>query len=154
IIVKNTSFSNFTATKLYDNIPAGVTYVAGSTTLNGSAVSDVSGNMSYASGGLIKTAGSSSGVLGAGKTATIIFSVAVTANAGSIKNYATVDGTYSGVSIVTQSNTVFTNLIQDSLCSTIFQSTASTPTGTTYTFLRDVDTSTGKAVNSYYNNST
>ena len=154
ITVKNNSSSNFTASKLYDNIPAGVSYVTGSTTLNGSAVADVSGKMPYTSGGLFNTSSNGSGILGANKTATITFSVKVTANAGKITNTATVDATYNGnTSFVKTSNTVFTNLIEDALCSTIFQSTGATPTSNVYTQLRDVDPATGEATTIYYNGS-
>jgi|RhiMetdeSRZDD1v2_1073273.scaffolds.fasta_scaffold19315_6 uncharacterized repeat protein (TIGR01451 family) len=155
ITVKNTSSGNFTNSKLYDNIPAGVSYVAGSTTLNGSAVADVSGKMPYANGGAINTSSNGSGILGVNKTATITFSVEVTANAGSIKNYATVDATYnSNTSFVKTSNTVFTNLIEDELCTTIFQSTGATPTSNVYTQLRDVDPSSGQATTKYYDGTT
>jgi uncharacterized repeat protein (TIGR01451 family) len=155
ITVKNTSSSNFTSSKLYDNIPAGVTYVTGSTTLNGSAVSDVSGKMPYANGGLFNTSSNGSGILGVNKTATIVFKVEVTANAGSIKNTATVDAVYnSNTSFVKTSNTVFTNLIEDELCSAIFQSTGATPTSNVYTKLRDVDPATGQATTLYYDGST
>lgn len=155
ITVTNTSNNNFTSVKLYDNIPTGTSYKTGSTKMNSSAVSDLSGGiMPYANGGLINASGSSSGVIPKNKTVTIEFSVIVTANAGSIRNYATVDGTYSGVSYITQSNTVFTNLIQDPLCSTMFQSTPTSnpPLGSTYNYsvIRDFDTLTGKIVNNYY----
>jgi uncharacterized repeat protein (TIGR01451 family) len=153
ITVTNTSSKSFTSTILYDNIPTGTTYKTGTTKLNGTLVSDVSGAMPYASGGSIKSSGSSTGVIGSGKTATIEFKVTVTANAGTIRNYATVDGTYNGVSYVNQTNTVFTNLIKDPMCNTMFQST---PTSTlansssAYTVIRDFDTLTGKAVNNIY----
>jgi len=144
ITVQNTSGSNFTSSKFYDNIPAGVSYLAGSTKLNGTTVSDVSGKMPYAGGGLINTPTSSSGVLAAGKTATIIFKVTVTANAGSIRNYANVDGTQSHQSNVYQSNTVFTNLISDALCGTIFQTVPPAPGGSNYTNIQDMNLSNGE----------
>jgi uncharacterized repeat protein (TIGR01451 family) len=144
ITVQNTSSSSFTSSTLYDNIPAGVSYNSGSTTLNGSAVSDVSGKMPYAGGGLINTPSSSSGVLASNKTATIVFKVTVTANAGSIRNYANVDAKQNRQSNVYQSNTVFTNLISDALCGTIFQSVPSSPTGSKYTNIQDMNLSNGE----------
>src|SRR5687768_5971612 len=47
INVNNLSTQNLTAAKLMDNIPAGSAYIAGSTTLNGTAVADVSGTMPF-----------------------------------------------------------------------------------------------------------
>ena len=43
ITITNLTTQNFIASRLYDNVPAGVLYVAGSTTLNGVTVADVSG---------------------------------------------------------------------------------------------------------------
>jgi uncharacterized repeat protein (TIGR01451 family) len=106
----------------------------------------VSGKMPFANGGVLTTAGgATAGKLYAGKTATVVFYVTVTANAGSIRNYATVDATQSGVSYVNQTNTVFTNLISDALCGTIFQSvSASDPDDNTYQVIQDMDLSTGE----------
>jgi uncharacterized repeat protein (TIGR01451 family) len=153
ITVKNTSSVNFSNSKLYDNIPAGVSYKTGSTTLNGSAVADVSGAMPYANGGLINTATNGAGILAPNKTATIVFKVTVTANSGSIRNYATVDATQSGISYVNQTNTVFTNLIKDPLCNTIFQTTPSSEDGSTYQLIQDLNTSTGQSTWTYYDGS-
>lgn len=155
ITVTNTSSkSSFTNSKLYDNIPSGVSYISGSTSLNGSSVSDVSGKMPFANGGLINTSGKNPGILGAGRTATIVFHVKVTANAGSIRNYATVDATQGGQSYVNQTNTVFTNLIRDALCSTIFSTTPFSTGGSTYQYIRDVDASTGQSNTIFYDGST
>src|SRR5581483_4012903 len=55
LTITNTSSSSFTTTKLYDNIPASTSYVTDSTKLNGTGVSDVSGVMPYANGGLINS---------------------------------------------------------------------------------------------------
>jgi len=145
IVVKNTTSSSFTSSTFYDNIPQGVSYNAGTTKLNGTGVPDVSGKMPYAGGGLINSSGAVAGKIVAGGTATIVFKVTVTANAGSIRNYANVDGTQNHTSYVSQSNTVFTNLISDALCGTIFQSvSASDPTDNTYQVIQDMDLNTGE----------
>jgi uncharacterized repeat protein (TIGR01451 family) len=54
---------------LTEAIPANTTYVAGSTTLNGSAVSDVAGAMPYVAGGAINSPSAASGVINPGATA-------------------------------------------------------------------------------------
>ena len=71
-------------TTLIDAIPAGTTYVAGSTTLNGIAKADNSGVMPYANAAnpqLINSPGEASGVLTTGSTrkATVVFRVKVSA---------------------------------------------------------------------------
>src|SRR6266540_5366599 len=121
IIVNNTSTANFINTRLYDNIPAGVSYVTGSTTLNGASVADASGKMPFASsGGLIKSPTYGAGILAPNKSVTVTFEVKVTANGGSITNTATIDGSYNSVSIVQTTNTVFTNIDPDLSCARIF----------------------------------
>jgi len=55
--------------QLTEAIPANTTYVAGSTTLNGAAVSDVSGAMPYVSGGAISSPAAAAGVINPGATA-------------------------------------------------------------------------------------
>lgn len=124
IVVKNLSSLNFTGARLYDNIPAGVSYIAGSTTLNGVAVSDATGKMPYAgSGGLINSPSYGAGILAPNVVATVTFQVKVTANGGNITNYGTVDATYNGVSVIQNTNSVFTNLTPDDDCSVIYQCT-------------------------------
>ena len=54
---------------LLEAIPANTTYVAGSTTLNGVAVSDVAGVMPYVSGGAISSPSAAAGVINPGSTA-------------------------------------------------------------------------------------
>src|SRR5690242_16295612 len=56
IVVTNLSALNITSATVYDNIPAGVSYVTGSTTLNGISAADVSGAMPFAiTGGLVNS---------------------------------------------------------------------------------------------------
>ncbi|OQP60891.1 hypothetical protein A3860_03955 [Niastella vici] len=163
ITVTNKTAQNYVATKLYDNVPAGTTYITGSTTLNGAAVADASGGkMPYAgSGGYIKSPTFGAGILAPNITATIIFQVKVTANGGSVFNNATVDASQNSVSTVQATNTVTTNITVDAPCNNIYQTTPSTTTGcswpctTSYNYIRNVNNSTssnyGKATTLYYN---
>ncbi|MDQ3815314.1 MAG: hypothetical protein M3347_15455, partial [Armatimonadota bacterium] len=95
----NTGSGNSSGTTLADPIPAGTTYVAGSTTLNGAAVADVAGAMPYAAARTINSTGQAAGVIAAGATATVTFQVRVNTPApSSITNTATVDVDGAGVS--------------------------------------------------------
>ena len=77
---------------LQDPIPTNTTYVLGSTSLNGSTLADVSGNMPYVTATPVNSAGQASGVLAVGQTATVKFSVVVNATAsGTITNTAVGD---------------------------------------------------------------
>ena len=79
-------------TTLQDAVPANTSYVLASTSLNGGAVADVSGNMPYATVTPINSAGQANGVLAVGQTATVQFSVVVNATASAtITNTATGD---------------------------------------------------------------
>jgi uncharacterized repeat protein (TIGR01451 family) len=80
ISVPNTGQVGSAGTTLLDPIPAGTTYVANSTTLNGIAVPDVAGSMPFATATLINSTGQSSGVVASGATATIQFKVTVDNN--------------------------------------------------------------------------
>ncbi|WP_158085374.1 T9SS type A sorting domain-containing protein [Niastella vici] len=149
IIITNLSASNISNATLYDNIPAGASYVAGSTTLNGVSVADVSGAMPYAiSGGLINAPSFGPGLLGPNVSATITFEVTITANGGTVSNYATLQGIYTGNSFVQNTNTVFTNLSADNTCSVIYQCTTkvdstSPADGMYYRFIKTLDKSDG-----------
>lgn len=77
IEVENTGSAVATGVTLADAIPANTTYVAGSTTLNGAAVADVSGVFPYATPREIRSPGSFAGVIPAGATATVVFQVRV-----------------------------------------------------------------------------
>ncbi|WP_019011357.1 beta strand repeat-containing protein [Deinococcus aquatilis] len=101
IVATNSGTAAATGVRLTDAIPANTTYLAGSTTTNGVATSDVSGGvMPYAAGGQIGSAGSFPSVItvGAGKAVTVTFKVTVNTpypdGAAGVSNAANV--TYSG----------------------------------------------------------
>jgi uncharacterized repeat protein (TIGR01451 family) len=124
ITVTNLTTQNFVASRLYDNVPAGVMYVTGSTTLNGAAVADNAGKMPYSGGGAyVRSPTYGAGILAPGATATVIFRVQVTANGGSIFNNATIDATQNSVATIQATNTVYTNVIEDIGCNIIYQTT-------------------------------
>lgn len=92
IATTNSGNGNSSGTTLADPIPAGTTYVAGSTTLNGGAVADVAGAMPYATARTINSPGRPAGQVNAGETATVQFRVTVNAPGGSpVVNTATMD---------------------------------------------------------------
>jgi uncharacterized repeat protein (TIGR01451 family) len=150
IIINKLSAMNITNATLFDNIPAGASYVAGSTTLNGVSTSDVGGVMPFAiTGGLINSPSYGAGVLATNVPATITFQVTVTANGGNITNYATLQGIYNGAGFGQSTNTVFTNLTPDPACSVVYQCTAITPPGSPsdplyYRFIKTLDKTNGQ----------
>lgn len=156
IVARNLTATNITNAILYDNIPAGSSYVSGSTTLNGITIADVGGNMPYAgTGGLINSPSYGSGVLAFNAAATIKFRVRITANGGTITNYATFEGTHNGNAIVQNTNTVFTNLTPDASCSVIYQSTTNSQGGSPpYQYIRTVNTTNGTGGPTLYNGTT
>lgn len=155
IVARNLGSSSITNATLYDHIPAGTSYVAGSATLNGTAVADVSGSMPYAgAGGLIRSPSGSPGVLSPNAAATVTFRVRVTANGGTVTNYATLEGMYNGGAIAQNTNTVFTSLSPDGSCSVLYQSTASTQGGSTFRYIRTVNAANGTAGPILYNGAT
>lgn len=159
IVIRNLSPANITGSTLYDNIPAGVSYVAGSTTLNGASIADVSGRMPFAgSGGLINSPLYGPGILATNNPVTVKFRVRVTANAGNVTNHATVQGSYYGNIFYQNTNTVTTNLSEDSQCSTIYQSTASSvsglPTSNPYRYIKTVSTTNGTGGSVLFNGAT
>ena len=161
INVRNLSSVNLTAAKLFDNIPAGSAYVAGSTKLNGTTIADVSGAMPFTGAGrTIESPGATSGVLRPNITAVIKFRVRVTANGGNITNYAVVDCLYQGNPMVQSTNTVFTNLSPDPTCSLVYQSTSSTQSGTPqqssslrYRYIKLLNTANGTGGTTIYDGS-
>ncbi|RYY23178.1 MAG: DUF11 domain-containing protein [Chitinophagaceae bacterium] len=162
INVRNLATQNLTAAKLMDNIPAGSAYIAGSTTLNGIAVADMSGLMPFTgSGATIQSPGATSGILRPNITAVIKFRVRVTANGGNIRNYAIVESLYQSNSVVQNTNTVFTNLSADPTCSMVYQSTSSTadgfpqaPSNRPYRYIKLLNTANGTASSTIYNGAT
>ncbi|MCS3796787.1 T9SS type A sorting domain-containing protein [Niastella sp. OAS944] len=128
IRITNQTTQNFVASKLYDNIPYGVAYMPGTTTLNGAGVPDVSGKMPYAgSGGYINSPTYGIGILAPGAEAIVTFQVKVTANGGKIFNNATIDATQNGVATIQATNTVETTVTVDAACNVIYQVTTVNP---------------------------
>lgn len=79
-------------TTLQDSIPAGTTYVAGSTRLNGAAVPDVGGAMPYTAARTINSPGAPAGQIAPGATAVLTFQVRVNAGVtAQVTNLATID---------------------------------------------------------------
>ncbi|HEY0074289.1 MAG TPA: SdrD B-like domain-containing protein [Abditibacteriaceae bacterium] len=76
ISIPNSSTVNSSGTTLADAIPAGTTYVAGSTTLNGAAIADT-GGFPYSTGAQINGPGDPAGQISGGATSTITFQVRV-----------------------------------------------------------------------------
>ncbi|MFL5747506.1 MAG: T9SS type A sorting domain-containing protein [Niastella sp.] len=150
IIVTNLSALNITSATLFDNIPAGVSYVMGSTTMNGISAADVSGAMPFAiTGGLINSPSFGAGILAPNVSATITFRIKVTANGGSISNYATLQGIYNFINFTQGTNTVFTNITADAGCSVVYQCTTIAPenspgNGFYYRFIKTLDKSNGE----------
>ncbi len=97
-------------TTLADPIPAGTTYVLGSTMLNGVAVADVAGAMPFASAATVNSSGQAAGIIAVGAVATVTFKVLVGTSAVSpLVNTATGDVDGAGAAPVTTasaSNTV------------------------------------------------
>lgn len=153
IIVKNLSTWNYTNTTLYDNIPAGSAYVPASTSLNGTPIGDLAGKMPYSStGSLVRSPSTSAGILLPNIPAVIKFRVRVTANGGNVSNFAMVECNSQGTQLAQSSNTVFTNLSPDPLCSIVYQSTAETnngvpqsPSNRPYRFIKTLNTTDGTA---------
>ncbi|MGB8337607.1 MAG: hypothetical protein WCD07_05635 [Burkholderiales bacterium] len=93
INVNNDGTANSSASTLIDAIPAGSTYVPGSTTLNGAAVADVSGAMPFTVASAINSPGQPAGQINVGAAATITFQVQVNSGPGgnTISNTANAD---------------------------------------------------------------
>ncbi|MBD3646411.1 MAG: DUF11 domain-containing protein, partial [Pseudomonadales bacterium] len=94
IEIHNTANSPATDVELQDNVPANTTYVADSTTLNGSPVGQPDGGVFPLAGGLaVNSAGAGAGVLSPGESAVIQFDLRVddgTASGTLISNQAVV----------------------------------------------------------------
>jgi uncharacterized repeat protein (TIGR01451 family) len=142
--IYNYNESAITNAALYAPIPAGTSYVPGSTIVNGVPVSDINGKMPFNAGGLINSPGSAAGVIPVvyDVIPEMEYAVKVTANAGTINNSTTLQGTVSSGSIVVKSDDWETPLALSS-CGTIYQSTAGTTIGTTYNYIRTLSTTNG-----------
>ncbi len=92
VTVSNDGAAAAAGVTLADPVPAGLTYVAGTTTLNGLAVPDVGGTMPFAAGGLVESPDAPAGQVAAGASAIVRFDAIVDVNAvGTIDNTASVD---------------------------------------------------------------
>ncbi len=92
IAITNDGLAPSSGATMADAIPAGTTYVAGSTQMNGVAVPDVAGAMPFATAAPVRSAGQAAGVVAVGATATITFQVTIDDSAtGTIANSAVVD---------------------------------------------------------------
>jgi MYXO-CTERM domain-containing protein/uncharacterized repeat protein (TIGR01451 family) len=89
-VVVNDGTADATASTLDVPIPVGTTYVANSTTLNGSSIPDSGGTSLYVGGGAINTPGDPLGTMSAGGTATVTYDVQ-TPGFGIISATATAD---------------------------------------------------------------
>jgi uncharacterized repeat protein (TIGR01451 family) len=77
ITVPNTGATNSNGTTFTDLIPAGTSYVAGTTLMNGVAVPDIGGAMPFIAGGLINSPTVAAGVIAAGASVVVRFQVVV-----------------------------------------------------------------------------
>jgi large repetitive protein len=81
VVMTNDGTAASSGSTLADPIPAGTTYVAGSTTLNGTAVADVAGVMRYATAGTVNSPTQAAGIIAVAASATVSFKVTVGNNA-------------------------------------------------------------------------
>jgi uncharacterized repeat protein (TIGR01451 family) len=81
VVASNDGTLDSVGSTMQDTIPVGVTYVTGSTILNGVSIADAAGAMPYANTALINSAGQAAGVIAAGQSATVVYKVKVNANA-------------------------------------------------------------------------
>lgn len=92
VTLSNDGSAASSGTNLQDLIPAGTSYVPGTTTLNGTALADVGGLMPFVSARAVNSAGQAAGVLAVGATATVVFQVKVdNATTTTVTNAATGD---------------------------------------------------------------
>ncbi|KAA2238769.1 DUF11 domain-containing protein [Chitinophaga agrisoli] len=134
ITAKNTGSTTLTNVKLYNAIPAGVTYQLGTTRVNNVPVPDASGKMRFSNpaGTLIGT-----GSLAAGATTTIDFNAQVSASAGFITDYATLRGTQGVNNIVQNATGASSHIDGGPKAGIIYQVTDEQPDDSTYYVLRD-----------------
>ncbi|WP_166436978.1 T9SS type A sorting domain-containing protein [Niastella caeni] len=150
--------STMTNALVTEIIPAGTSYLPGSTFMNGIAVADANGKMPFAGlGGLINSSGTPGGI-DAGATVTIVFRVTVTANAGSItNNAATLQGNSGAGSVHLTSPVTTTLLTRDAACNVVFQVTPNTQAGSTsspYLKISQVNLNNGTNGSLIYNGAT
>jgi uncharacterized repeat protein (TIGR01451 family) len=149
VTTTNTTSTNITNSAIYSHIPVGTIYVPGSTKVNGVSVPDVNGKMPFGSGGLINSPTSGPGILTPNTAVEIQFSVKVGGSYGSFTFDATLKGTTTSGTILVKSDPVYTNIIEDIGCNTIYQSTTQTNFGAPPTYLnryiKQLDTENGTA---------
>ena len=146
ITSRNATSSNITSSTIYGYIPTGTVYVAGSTKVNGVAVSDVNGKMPFAaSGGLVNSPLSGPGVLAPNSTSTIEFQAMVTAKSGALSDSAILQATTIAGPVLVTSNIVSTQLNNDPYdCSIIYQTTSTVSSQTVpYRFVNTLNTTNG-----------
>lgn len=144
VTIQNIGSQNVQNALLIGFIPAGTKYVTNSTRLNGISILDVAGNFPYAGAGKnIQANGFATGIIPAGFTVTVEYQVKVTANGGNIHNYAYLEGMINSVAFNENSSTVYTTILPDANCATIYQSVGSTYTSRTYNQIRVLNTTNG-----------
>jgi uncharacterized repeat protein (TIGR01451 family) len=89
---------------LQDTIPAGASYVAGSTQLNGASVADVAAAMPFTTARIVNSAGAAPGVVAVGASATVTFQVKAIAGAINVANTAVADMDGAGAAPSVSSN--------------------------------------------------
>ena len=102
---------------LTDQLPANVTYVAGSTTLNGTNVADINGASPLATKMLVNSSASGAGRIAPGECAVVTFKVKVNIVCGSICNSASFN--YTGVASPIISDDPRQPGGQDQTCNTV-----------------------------------
>ena len=102
---------------LTDQLPANVTYVAGSTTLNGTNVADINGASPLATKILVNSSASGAGRIAPGECAVVTFKVKVNIVCGSICNSASFN--YTGVASPIISDDPRQPGGQDQTCNTV-----------------------------------
>lgn len=111
IVVTNSGNIMSNNSTFQDVIPSNTTYVPNSTTVNGISVADVSGNMPFATAGLINSTGQLPGIINVGVPVTIKFSVLINQNfVGFIPNTASANFLIN-TSGTTTSQTVNSNTV-------------------------------------------
>ncbi len=102
---------------LTDQLPDNVTYVAGSTTLNGTNVADINGESPLATKMLVNSSASGAGRIAPGECAVVTFKVTVDIVCGSVCNSASFD--YTGVASPIISDDPRQPGGQDQTCNTV-----------------------------------
>src|SRR5690606_34447546 len=89
--VSNTGTADADGATLAVNIPNGATYVANSTTMNGTAVADSGGNSPFVGGREIQAPGAGAGIIPPNTTAVVVWRVSLAGGGGSISTTVTAD---------------------------------------------------------------